>query len=291
MLNEARDTGEPGFTPYLDLHRVKVSRFPDGGGEAVCYRQRFRVYSDSELREKAKRMANGGGSYKRTEKKDLPELERAAKDLDNIDRACRRASRAVRHYVRRLEADHLLTVTYRENMQDFERAKSDWRAFVRLVHVKYPEWRYVVITELQQRGAIHFHGAVVGYQDVSWLRRCWWRVVGQGMGNIDVKGPPKRFAEGGGKTWKASKLAGYLTKYMSKGFNISLHHAHRYWASLGLPPVKVSAWYLEARDFSEAIRLTYSLVGGGEGASVRQWLHESADFYFVSSDIPPGPPF
>lgn len=278
------------FTPYRDLHRVKVSRFPDGGGEAVCYRQRFRIESDSELADKAKRMANGGG-FPRHVRKELPELERAAKDLDNVDRACRRAARAVRHYVRRLGADHLLTVTYRENMQDFERAKSDWDKFRRYVTARYPEWRYVVVTELQQRGAIHFHAAVKGYQDVAWLRRCWWRVIGEGMGNIDVKGPPKRFAEGGGKTWKSSKLSGYLTKYMTKAFDISLHHAKRYWASQGLPKVKVSAWYLEAADFAEAIRQTYSLIGGGGADGVRQWLHESVDFYFVSSDRPPGCPF
>lgn len=52
----------------------------------------------------------------------------------------------------------LLTLTYRENMQDYEKAYKDFKKFVMKLKYKYNiVLRYLRVIELQQRGAIHFH--------------------------------------------------------------------------------------------------------------------------------------
>lgn len=52
----------------------------------------------------------------------------------------------------------LLTLTYRENMQDYNRAYKDFKNFVERIKYNYKiSLRYLRVIELQQRGAIHFH--------------------------------------------------------------------------------------------------------------------------------------
>jgi len=65
------------------------------------------------------------------------------------------------------------------------------------------------VMELQERGAIHFHLAVTGRQDLALLRRLWHSVVGGAEnGNIDVQ-----YFRG-----SKARLAKYLGKYISKDF-------------------------------------------------------------------------
>jgi hypothetical protein len=68
-------------------------------------------------------------------------------------------------------------------------AEEDLRQFLKLVRERYPEYPYVAVWERQKRGAIHWHLGVPGFQDVRFLRSCWLQVVGEGYGNIDVRGP------------------------------------------------------------------------------------------------------
>lgn len=146
----------------------------------------------------------------------------------NEDRAIRRARSRLRRLILSARADHLLTLTYRENVIDFEQACRDLSKFVRLVRSKLPGWVYIAIAEQQKRGAWHWHFAVRGRQDVVLLRSCWRRVVGEG--NIDVN-PPK----GKGK-YRLLALVKYLGKYLAKGFengNRELN-ARRFRTSLGI---------------------------------------------------------
>jgi hypothetical protein len=106
--------------------------------------------------------------------------------------------------------DHLLTLTTRANVSSVSESWRSWKCFIRYVQKRYPGFAYVAVPELQKRGAVHFHVAVRGYQDVRFLRRAWLAVVGDG--NIDVKGPRTR----GPSMWKRAKLAGYLSKYIGK---------------------------------------------------------------------------
>ena len=53
---------------------------------------------------------------------------------------------------------------------------------------------FVAVLECQQRGAIHPHLAVRGFQDVRLLRRCWYKIVGNGQGQVNVRAPVREFA-------------------------------------------------------------------------------------------------
>jgi hypothetical protein len=123
--------------------------------------------------------------------------------------------------------DHLLTLTYRENVTDFDRAGTDLNRFVRLVKKHIPDFLYLAVPEKQKRGAWHWHMAVKGRQDVILLRQVWRKVVGEG--NIDVQQPK------GGQDRRLA-LVRYLSKYLAKGFELDLHelNGHRFRASLGL---------------------------------------------------------
>ena len=125
-------------------------------------------------------------------------------------------------------ADHLLTLTYRDNVTDFEQASADLARFIRRVKTYLPDWVYIAVPERQQRGAWHWHLAVVGRQDVELLRTSWRHVVSDG--NIDVQKPKTRAAE------QRLALVKYLGKYLAKGFEDGnrVLNGHRYRASLGI---------------------------------------------------------
>ena len=128
----------------------------------------------------------------------------------NEDRAARRAKSRLRQLILSANLTHLLTLTYRENVTDFNRASADLNKFVRKVKANLPGWLYVAVAEQQERGAWHWHIAVRGRQDVELLRRLWREVVGEG--NIDVSAPK------GNRKDKRLYLVRYLGKYLVKEF-------------------------------------------------------------------------
>lgn len=130
--------------------------------------------------------------------------------LLHADRAARRARSRLRQLILASGCDHLLTLTYRENMEDFGRASADLKGFVRKVRKSIPGWVYVAVPEKQKRGAWHWHLAVIGRQNVGMLREHWHSVIGEG--NIDVQ-PPKR-----GSKNRRLAIVSYLSKYLGKGF-------------------------------------------------------------------------
>ena len=81
---------------------------------------------------------------------------------DHEDRAVRRARSRIRQLILTVRADHLLTLTYRDNVTDFKRACSDLNKFVRIVKDQLPGWVYIAVPEQQKRGAWHWHMAVCG---------------------------------------------------------------------------------------------------------------------------------
>ena len=163
----------------------------------------------------------------------------------NIERSNRRAKGRLRRICMSAELDHLVTLTYRENMVDKAEAWADFERFVRTVHRYFPDWQYAVTTEQQERGAYHFHIGVKGYQDVDLLRSIWRSVVGDG--NIDVQYIKTRK----GHKWKRNALATYLAKYIDKDMETELNEK-RFRASKGITIPKMTMLiqpYIKARDF------------------------------------------
>ena len=146
----------------------------------------------------------------------------------NQQRALSRAKGIIRKKCLTIGADHLVTLTYRENIQDRTRVLEDSEGFHRMLKRAGAAIQYVTVLEYQKRGAIHLHIAVKGFQDVRLLRRCWYRIVGNGQGQVNVRGPRPGSSP--------VKLARYLSKYIGKDLDALPREAgeHRYFCSLGI---------------------------------------------------------
>ena len=146
---------------------------------------------------------------------------------DNKDRAVRRARSTMRKKILAFGLDHMLTLTYRENITDFQTASNDLGRFLRLLKRHLHDFHYIAVPERQERGAWHWHLALKGRQDVALLRQVWRKVVGEG--NIDVQKP---------KAGQNQRLAlvKYLSKYLAKGFDLDERelNGHRFRSSLGM---------------------------------------------------------
>ena len=163
---------------------------------------------------------------------------------DNELRALRRARTRLRHLVLGSGATYLLTLTYRENVTDLERASDDLTVFLRHVKRKYPSYTYIAVAERQKRGAWHWHLAVCGWQDLAFLRASWLRVVGEG--NIDVK-PPRYGSEN-----LRLGLVRYLSKYLSKSMGDDHVLNSRRFRSSHRIHVPERRYFIPARSFAEA---------------------------------------
>jgi len=205
---EARPTTPGGGAAALSSRLDKWTNYdqPHWGKPREAYRVVFRNYGqgDAEATLTIAKPSNRKKGSHRTPSDNEPSPEKLA---ENQARATARAKTTIRRTIMAACLDHLLTLTYRENVQDTRKSWSDLVKFIRLVRAHIPNWPYVAVMELQERGAIHFHLAVSGRQDVALLRRLWHSVIGGAEhGNIDVQ-----YFRG-----SKARLAKYLAKYISK---------------------------------------------------------------------------
>ncbi len=204
-----------------------------GGGGAAAPRLEKRTYSNARyritLRNYGNNMAEIGWSFVGEVPANKAARGESSGRSKNEDRAVRRAKSRLRHLILSANANHLLTLTYRESVTDFKRAADDLNRFVRKVKVSLPEWIYIAVAEQQARGAWHWHLAVRGRQDVDLLRAHWREVVGDG--NIDVSAPK------GSRKDQQLFLVRYLGKYLVKAFATGQRslNAHRFRASRSIP--------------------------------------------------------
>lgn len=222
----------------------------------------------------------------------LTEEEQEAKDRANLNRAVRRAKQNIRWLCKAMEVDRLLTLTYRQNMEDREQVRRDFQKFLRLVREQEPEWKYVAVLEKQERGAFHIHCAVKGFQRISFIRKCWYQALGgtgnetkeQTPGQVDITSPQKRWGSGM-KDWKVEKLAGYLTKYLSKTFDETAKEKRRYWAAKGIETPEVRRIWVGGSNMFEAIQSclsTLELDCGLTGVDFDWWLSSKLDCLWIS---------
>jgi hypothetical protein len=185
---------------------------------------------------------------------------------ENRVRAMRRARSRLRHLILATKSDHLLTLTYRDNVVDFGKACSDLAKFVRVVKQRKRDWSYIAVAERQKRGAWHWHLAVRGRQDVGLLRATWRRVVGDG--NIDVAAA--RSMRGTG----SMALVRYLGKYLAKGFDEDRElNGRRFRASHGIQ-VPTAVFSLSQEHRGEVVSYALQLLLKEAGQVGHVWQAE-----------------
>lgn len=184
IRHNSTEHSEPPFTPPPAAYTIRRRNYGGGNVEVTA----------SRLIARRPRKGKSG--------------PRSAPTPESAKRSTDRARSSIKRYIMAAGLDHLLTVTIRANLTDEAEAWPLWTRFVRLVREASGQpWHYIVTCETQQRGAIHWHAAVKGRQDVAMLRKAWWAVVGKGNGNIDVQG---------GRERNMHKVARYIGKYISK---------------------------------------------------------------------------
>ncbi|MGH7146651.1 MAG: rolling circle replication-associated protein [Nitrospiraceae bacterium] len=200
----------------------------------------------------------------------------------NQQRARTRAGGVIRRKCLTIGADHLVTLTYRENVQDRTRTLEDMERFHRMLKRAGASLQYVTVLEYQKRGAIHLHIAVRGFQDVRLLRRCWYRIVGDGQGQVNVKGPRPGSSP--------VKLARYISKYISKDIDALPREAgeHRYFCSLGITvPTERYELALPRPSEGEAgelycLMLKETLRRIGVHCNISQWIGGGGSYGWIS---------
>ncbi|MDP1718711.1 MAG: hypothetical protein Q8L40_11610 [Burkholderiales bacterium] len=194
-----------------------------------------------------------------------PESDRDPRD---VVRSVARSRKTIRHCVKTIGADHMLTLTTREDENSPESLMVRFKRFVRAYRsFSKDAFDYVAVPERHPTNPKHWHLhiAVRGWVKLNIARQVWWNCCGgRGMGGIDVKrfkvschpnGSPK------GPLVKSEMIARYLSKYMGK----DLIFAHR--------PDKKRYWRSEF-DLPEARRYWLKTRPGGGDYGLTHALHE-----------------
>lgn len=200
----------------------------------------------------------------------------------NEKRAQARAKGEIRRKCLSIQADHLVTLTYRDNIEDRDRVLTDLERLRRMLSRSGYSMPYVAVLECQKRGAIHPHLAVRGFQDIRLLRRCWYKIVGKAQGQVNVRGPRPGTSP--------VKLARYISKYISKDIDSQPREfeEHRYFCSLGITvPTERFQIVLARHARSAESKLAFFMFNDtlrrvGEYCSVRHWVGGGGTFGWIS---------
>lgn len=289
ILDDDFDIDNPSATLRGDYY-ARITRFVSGGCEAL-----MKVVRPMAQAQYAERWENGF-PVSAVPKPEKSQSEIDSDRRDNQRRAVSHAKKTTRYLVQQMQADRLLTLSYRENMEDRELVKEHFTKFRRLVKEGWKgrpglkNWRYVAVLERQQRGAYHIHIAVRGWQPISFLRECWYRALGASIdakgsdtpGGVNVTPPRDQNGASRKKEWANVRLASYIVKYMQKTFDETSIEKNRYWRSKDIEaPVTYRHW-LVATNMEDAINELISHLSFAEQFEMRRhWGDDSGGCYWV----------
>lgn len=152
-----------------------------------------------------------------------------ARRLDNIRRTRKTCLRRVSSALEELGSPLLVTLTFNGDASDASFANDSLRFFQVRLRAKFPKAHSIFIPELSPRGRIHFHGLVFnvplhlgdtreGRRTISNGTERKTRVLAKlwGQGFVDAT-----------KTDGSTKLAFYISKYITKGAGQVMFNAMR----------------------------------------------------------------
>jgi hypothetical protein len=249
---------------------ITINEFPQG--VEVFINENHETCSDGSLFEERVASVRGEG-----------DLEK------NRLRAARRAKTQVRRRCKMIQADCMLTLTYRENMQDVERLERDIKAFVARVRALGP-FEYVLCVERQQRGALHVHmacqrfpawmrnAASIKVKSYNLIRAIWRSVVGADNGAINLTSPRRN---------SAHRIACYIAKYVSKSLEDAVFNAKSYWSSRGIPkPKKTVLWFDGDTDTWDLVSMVASDFIGRGYTDIAQFADSLNEFHWFAASRP-----
>lgn len=178
---------------------------------------------------------------------------------ENLNRSIKRSKRKIfelvnTNYIQGKSS--FLTVTFKENLTDYDLAFNYWDRFKKKVEYHYNiKLKYCGVVEFQERGAIHFHICLfnVGYLEQNKLYDLWNSIV---PGGINIKGI---------KDNECDNVGAYMTYYMNKdlanGFGKEEYKGRkRYFYSRNLLKPSVNYMYTEkSSDFACYVNLLETL--------------------------------
>jgi hypothetical protein len=210
-----------GYDPAKPLHQVlKIQPFVAGGYEVTVTTQ-----------ELGKIAALMDGSRKTGER------VKGEQKANDVITSVNRSKKKIRHLIKSMGCDRLLTLTKKESDPDsfwtIEQWAVAWDRFVRLCRKAGCELQYVAVPELHSKGNYHLHAAIVGHISVNVIRGIWLAITGgKGSGNVDIA-----FKRNCTEHARRAGLAKYVSKYVTKQIGQTEFNKKRYWSSKHkLPP-------------------------------------------------------
>ena len=132
--------------------------------------------------------------------------------LENFHRSMKRTKTKIRQLVNTNYVpgkSSFLTVTFKENLRDYDVAFSCWKRFKQKTERFYKKkLSYVGVVEFQERGAIHFHICLfnVSFMEHSELYRMWNEVTNGGVHIQRISDEGK----------SCDNVGAYISKYLTK---------------------------------------------------------------------------
>lgn len=263
----------PGPGPYLDdcTHTHEHAPRPDKGSDVIPtstgdkapwgapYTEvRTKKFRDGTVEMNIIERSGGFNPNRAKGKKKQGSRSRSEMDDDVAVRSASRAKRVIREACCQLMVDRMFTFTFRENVDCVDEFWLAIGYFVTeyrkelpytfyLGHQKFTveSLDYVLVPELQKRGAYHGHVGVHGPHDINRMRRCWHKAQEKlGLRSPDGNVNVKRFRHSPrNRMTKARTIAGYLAKYLSKDLKGGDMYRKRYSKTNGIPQPETSAYY------------------------------------------------
>lgn len=226
-----------GHNPNKDFHYVaKLQAFESGGYEVT--------FLKTDLKRLADCMDAPRCSGKRVQ---------GEQDENNVISSVNRSKRRIRHLIKSMGCDRMLTLTRRESDPTAFWTVKDWvfawDRFNRLCKRMGVSLVYVAVLECHKKGNYHLHAAIAGRINVNHIRKIWLACCGggKGSGNVDVA-----MKQGLTDYKRRAGLAKYVSKYVAKQLGQTEFNKKRYWSSRHkLPPVR--RYILSADDLQAAL--------------------------------------
>lgn len=215
----------------------------------------------------------------------------AERKAANLERAAKRAKIRVRHLCKAAGIDTLLTLTYAENMTDWALLKRHMKEFNRRMAKLIPGWFYVAAFERQKRGAWHAHMAVhrlppeleakngVKVKSFNVIRAVWRAVTGELGGNIDVQSRKRNSKRA------PSKIASYLSKYMTKAFAEGEPWSNRFSSSRGVTVPKPERMRFTGYSLLDMAKVVFDDLPDCAGEQLQWGLNRWKDGFWWVIDL------